>query len=98
MFFRMPAYRRDARPNQPARKVRQTLTESDNSILVHGVTLLREARAGFDTNPVTPLASHRHHPLSAIALTLRRVFSSALASRSDNERSWPHSRSRSRRA
>ena len=43
------------------------LTQRNNSILVHGVTLLREVRAGFDTNPVTPLQSHRHHPLSAIA-------------------------------
>jgi hypothetical protein len=44
------------------------LTEGDDSILIHGVTLLREVRAGFDTNPVTPLQSHRHHPLSVIAL------------------------------
>ena len=43
------------------------LTERDNSSLVHGVTLLREARAGIRANPVTPLKSHRHHPLSRIA-------------------------------
>ena len=42
------------------------LPEGDNSILGHGVTLLREVRAGLVTNPVTPPSSHRH-PVSRVA-------------------------------
>jgi hypothetical protein len=38
MFFRMLAYRRDARSNQPARKVRQTLIIRE-SIVAHAITL-----------------------------------------------------------
>ena len=48
------------------------LTERENSILIHGVTLLREVRAGLDTNPRfdRPKRAHLSHappPPSAIS-------------------------------
>jgi hypothetical protein len=43
------------------------LTDGNNFILGHGVTLLREVRAGLSTNPVTPPSPRRHHPDFAIA-------------------------------
>ena len=45
------------------------LTEGNNGAIArHGVSLLREVQAGFVTRLDTPPFSHRHHPVSAIAL------------------------------
>ena len=44
------------------------LSERDDAILVHGVTLLLGDLGGLVTNPVTPPSSPRH-PVSRIALT-----------------------------
>ena len=43
------------------------LTEGNNSILGHGVTLLLGGSGGLITNPVTPPSSYRH-PVSPVAL------------------------------
>ena len=47
------------------------LTEGNNSILGHGVTLLLGGSGGLITNPVTPPSSYRH-PVSPIARTIHR--------------------------
>jgi hypothetical protein len=44
------------------------LSERDDAILVHGVTLLLGNSGGLVTNPVTPPSSPRH-PVSSIAPT-----------------------------
>ena len=44
------------------------LTEGNNSILGHGVTLLLGGSGGLITNPVTPPSSYRH-PVSPVAHT-----------------------------
>src|SRR3981081_3626706 len=48
------------------------LSETDDSILVHGVTLLLGDSGGLVTNPVTPPSSPRH-PVSRIAPSQFRV-------------------------
>ncbi len=45
---------------------RPFLSKGNDSILVHGVTLLPGGSGGFSTNPVTPPSSHRH-PVSRVA-------------------------------
>ena len=45
------------------------LTEGNNSILGHGVTLLLGGSGGLITNPVTPPSSYRH-PVSPVARDL----------------------------
>src|SRR5208337_3173658 len=46
------------------------LSERDDAILVHGVTLLLGDSGGLVTNPVTPPSSPRH-PVSSIAHKIR---------------------------
>ena len=68
--------RLDRLGNQPTRAGSQDFGEriidrpcsskGNNSILVHGVTLLPGDLGGFSTNPVTPPSSFRH-PVSRIA-------------------------------
>jgi hypothetical protein len=43
------------------------LTQGDNFILGHGVTLLREVRIGWIPTPLRRLPRAFHHPLSRIA-------------------------------
>jgi hypothetical protein len=43
------------------------LKSENGAICLHGVSLLREVRAGFVTRLDTPPSSNRHHPGSIIA-------------------------------
>jgi len=52
--------------------------EGNDSILVHGVTLLSGGSGGLITNPVTPPSSHRH-PVSRIAPTRRPTIASLIS-------------------
>ena len=52
------------------------LTEGNNSILGHGVTLLLGGSGGLITNPVTPPSSYRH-PVSPVALSLTGKMATA---------------------
>jgi hypothetical protein len=49
---------------------RPFLSKGNDSILVHGVTLLLGDSGGFSTSPVTPPSSYRH-PVSSVAPTAR---------------------------